>query len=123
MTREALFSYVKNEYGVTPDFPWEGDFESGVLRHTDTKKWFGLAMYVRADKIGHDSLEMISILTLKSEPLLIDTLIARPGFHRAYHMNKTQWMSIELEVAPEDEIKNLLDLSFQMTDKKKKVLR
>ncbi len=119
MTREDLFAYVKTEYGVSPDFPWDEDFESAVLCHTDTKKWFGLAMFVRADKLGYPETEFLSILTLKCEPLLIDVLIQKPGYHRAYHMNKTQWMSIELDVVSDDEIKDMLDLSFRLSGEQK----
>lgn len=124
MTREQLFEYVKNEYGTDPDYPWDKDFESAVLRHRNTKKWYALVMYVRADKLGYDSLDFLSVITLKAEMLLIDTLVLREGFHRAYHMNKTQWMTIELESGvSEENIKDLLDKSYELTEKKSKARR
>lgn len=121
MTREALFSYVKKAYGVEPDFPFDRDFESAVLRHKDTRKWFALAMYVRADRLGQDDEKFIGVVTMKCEPMLIDTLIKQDGYHRAYHMNKTQWLTIELAGGvPDEEIKDLIDLSYHLTDKSKK---
>lgn len=42
------------------------------LWHKDTGKWFALVMQVGADKLGYESGEMCDILTMKSEPLLID---------------------------------------------------
>lgn len=45
-----------------------------------------------------------------------------PGFLPGYHMNKTNWLSILLDGTVSDEqILDLLDLSFQMTAKKKTV--
>ncbi len=121
MTRETLFSYAKKEYNVVPDFPFDGDFESAVLRHRDTRKWFALAMYVRADRLGYLCEEHVSVVTVKCDPMLIDTLIQRSGYHRAYHMNKTQWLTIELESGvPDEEIRSLIDLSYRLTDKSKK---
>jgi predicted DNA-binding protein (MmcQ/YjbR family) len=58
---------------------------------------------------------------MKSEPVLIDSLVLRPGFHRAYHMNKTRWLSVELnDTISSEEIKSLIDLSFELTQKKKR---
>jgi predicted DNA-binding protein (MmcQ/YjbR family) len=76
-------------------------------------------MPVRADKLGYDSENQIDVVTMKSEPILIDSLVAQQGFHRAYHMNKTQWLTIELgNKVPDKEIRNLMDLSFDLTSKR-----
>lgn len=121
MTREEVLTYVAEEYGTEPDFPWEKDFESAVLRHKGTRKWYGLVMYVGADKLGYPSEERLSILTLKADPMLIDTLVEQDGFHRAYHMNKTQWLTIELgDKVTAEQITSLIDMSFELTDAKTK---
>lgn len=122
MTREKLFKYIKEVYKVEPDTPFEGDFDSSVLRHKDTNKWFALVMKVNKNKLGYSEDKIVDILTIKSEPVLIDNLILRSGFHRAYHMNKTMWMSIEIsEKELDSEIKNLIDMSFELTNKKNKI--
>lgn len=37
-----------------------------------------------------------------------------------YHMNKNKWITIRLDGSvPDDEIKNLIDLSYQLTADKK----
>ena len=116
MVREHVFAYIKNEYDVEPDYPFAKDPETAVLRHRDTRKWFALVMPVRADKLGYDSENWIDVVTMKSEPMLIDSLITRQGFHRAFHMNKTQWLTIELgDKASDKEIRNLIDMSFDLT--------
>ena len=120
MTRKDVFHYVKKTYQIEPDYPFREDFDSAVLRHRDTKKWFALVMHVGADKLGHESGEVLDILTMKSEPMLIDSLVLRSSFHRAYHMNKTQWLSVELnDRISAKEIDSLIDLSYGLTDKKK----
>jgi predicted DNA-binding protein (MmcQ/YjbR family) len=118
VTREDIFSYVKKEYKVEPDYPFDKNCETAVLRHENTRKWFALVMYVKADKLGYDSEELLDVVTMKSEPMLIDALVTQEGFHRAYHMNKTQWLTIELgRNVTDDEIKNLIDMSFELTEK------
>ena len=121
MTRKEIVAYAKKVYHVEPDYPFHEDFDSAVLRHRDTGKWFALMMRVKADKLGYAGGEPVEILTIKSEPMLIDSLVLRPGFHRAYHMNKTQWVSVECKDAvSEKEIRSLLDLSYELTDQNKK---
>ncbi|MCM1568735.1 MAG: MmcQ/YjbR family DNA-binding protein [Roseburia sp.] len=121
MSRDEIFAYVKEEYGVEPDYPFDRDFESAVLRHGDTGKWFALVMYVRGDRLGYDSEERIAVITMKSEPMLIDSLVRQKGCHRAYHMNKSQWLTVELDGAmSKQDIRNLIDMSFALTEKGKK---
>ncbi len=121
MTRKEVISYSRKAYRIEPDYPFREDFDSAVLRHRDTKKWFALVMHVKADKLGYEGEEQIDILTMKSEPMLIDSLVLRPGFHRAYHMNKTKWFSVELkDTVSAEEIKSLMDLSYELTEKSMK---
>jgi len=123
MDRAAVISYIKKEYGLDPDYPFSEKYsKTPVFRHPDTGKWFALCMEVRADRLGYDSdTEWIDVITMKSEPMLIDGVISREGFHRAYHMNKTQWLTVVLgDKVPDEEIKNLIALSFELTDRKKK---
>lgn len=122
MERRDVLDYIKKTYRVEPDYPFSKDYsETPVFRHRDTRKWFALCMEVRADRLGYDSdSEWIDVVTLKSEPLLIDGIVAREGFHRAYHMNKKQWLTVELgDKVPEKEIRNLIDMSFELTEKKR----
>lgn len=119
MTKEEVFTYIKDAYGVCPDHPWEKYPENHVFRHSDTGKWFALMMPVRADKLGLPGENRVDVLTLKCEPLLIDSLSLQEGYHRAYHMNKTQWLTVELnEKVPVERVKDLIDMSFDLTDKK-----
>ncbi len=120
MTRDEVFAFAKETYGVLPDFPFELDFVSAVLRHPDNKKWFALLMRIGADKLGYESNDEIDIINLKCDPLLIDSLVENDeGFHRAYHMNKRQWLTVELkENFADDDLKYLIGLSYKLTNRK-----
>ena len=38
MTKKDYFSFCMAAFKVSPDYPFEGDFESAVLRHKDSGK-------------------------------------------------------------------------------------
>lgn len=72
-------------------------------------------------KLGIDVAGIIDILNVKCDPVLIGSLRMGPGFLPAYHMNKDKWISILLDGSvPDDEMKNFIDLSYKMTEAKKK---
>lgn len=50
MTRKEIFQWVKEQYGTEPDYPWKD--QNAVLRHCENKKWYGLIMKVRSDRLG-----------------------------------------------------------------------
>ncbi len=119
MTRQQLFQWMKRRYGVEPDYPWAD--ENAVLRHRDNNKWFALVMEVGREKLGMDGDGTAEIINLKCQPALIGSLRERDGFHPAYHMNKDQWLSVRLDGSvADDELKSLIDLSFELTQKKQK---
>lgn len=119
MDRQKVFAWAKKKYRIEPDYPWNDD--NGVLRHPDNKKWFAVVLTVRRDKLGLSGDNQVDVINVKSDPDLIGSLRTREGFHPAYHMNKDKWLSIRLDnTVPEDEIKNLINLSYQMTMPKKK---
>ncbi len=116
MNREDVFMWVKEQYNTEPDYPW-GD-ENAVLRHKSNNKWYGVVLKVKEDRLGLPGVKEVDVLNVKSEPMLIGSLRMKKGFFPAYHMNKENWITILLdEKAPEEEIKNLIDMSYQMTKK------
>ncbi len=119
MDREELFSWCRQQYGTEPDYPWAD--RNAVLRHWDTGKWYGAVLEVRRDRLGMQGEELVDVLNVKGDPVLIGSLRMQPGFLPAYHMNKENWISILLDgTAPEEQMKNLIEMSYQMTDKKRK---
>ena len=119
MRRQDIFVWCKQQYDVEPDYPWN-DWNA-VLRHKDNRKWFGLVLEVKGNKLGMDTEKMVDLLNIKCDPMLIGSLLLRRGFFPAYHMNKDNWVSILLDAPENDEkIKSLLDMSYEMTRSRKK---
>ncbi len=117
MTRQEVFEYCRQQYGTEPDYPWQDG--NAVLRHRDNNKWYGLVMGVERDKLGMSGDGEVNVLNVKCDPALAGSLRMQPGFFPAYHMNKEKWLSILLEgPQPDDEVKRLIDLSYQLTREK-----
>lgn len=116
MERKELFEWVKETYGTEPDYPWN-DWNC-VLRHKHNNKWFALIMEIDEKKLGIDSERVIDVLNVKCDPLLIGSLRMKEGFYPAYHMNKDKWVSVIMDgTVPADEIKELIKLSYNLTEK------
>ena len=119
MTRKEFEELVFDTYNVRADYPFEDDFVTGVFRH-ESGKWFALAMNIGERKIGHDGDEKIDVVNLKCAPEVIESLAGiEPGIYRAYHMNKTHWLTVVFSEAEDALIKMLLDQSYDLTAKKR----
>lgn len=58
----------------------------------------------------------MSVVNFKCDPILIGSLLDKEGYFPAYHMNKTSWIIVALDGSvPDDEVKLLLDMSFEAT--------
>lgn len=121
MNRKELSEYIKSQYNINSDRPWAKypDFE--VFRHEDNGKWFALVMDVPKEKLVPEENGNMDIVNVKCDPVMIGSLIDNRVFFGAYHMNKTNWISVALDGTADDEkVKMLVDLSFEMTKNKKK---
>ena len=123
VTRKEFEALVYELYGVRADYPFEEDFTTGVFRH-ENGKWFALAMNIEERKIGHDGNERIDVVNLKCAPEVIESLAGiEPGIYRAYHMNKTHWLTLALGLCDADTVEWLLGISFELTRKKVRLKR
>ena len=119
MTREEFETLVFDTYGVRADYPFEEDFETGVFRHKDSGKWFGLAMRISDRKLGKPTDMQIEVVNLKCAPEVIESLAEiETGIYRAYHMNKTHWLTVALSECDDETINWLLSISYDLTKKK-----
>ena len=91
MTKQHFLEYCLTTYNTSPDYPFDEDFETAVLRHADNRKWYAIVMKVSRRKFGFDSDEVIDVVNLK---LLPD--------------------------APEDVVRFLVNVSFEETKNKRK---
>ena len=120
MTRDELLTYCNETFGTTPDYPFDEDFVTAVLRHADNRKWYGIVMHVPRRKFGFDSDEVIDVINLKQPTEMLGSFGRSDGVHPAYHMNKLHWISVLLPDAPDDVVKFLINVSFEATKSKKK---
>jgi len=120
MTRQAFLEYCLNTYGTEADYPFEEDFETAVLRHRGSRKWYAIVMRVSRRKFGFDSDEVIDVVNLKLPTEMFGSFGAADGVYPAYHMNKVHWISVLLPDAAGDLAEFLTDVSYEATREKRR---
>ena len=123
MNRAELESYISETFGITADYPFTGDFVTGVFRHTGNRKWFAIAMRIPKTKLGIPKDGLIDVVNVKCAPEVLYSFHGQPGIYPAYHMNRNHWLTVALDGrVPKDTLAFLLGISFDLTcgTKKKK---
>lgn len=121
MNRELVFKICKEKYGTEPDYPFNDRYNSAVLRHRDNRKWYGVILSVSPKVFGLEGDENIDIINLKIDPIMSGSLTADKGIYPAYHMSKTNWISVFLDGSvDEDSLIFLIDISYTLTAKKQR---
>ncbi len=119
MKRQELEQYMEEHYIADSDTPWVSYPDYRVFRHRDNQKWFAIIMNVPKEKLGLEEEGSLDIVNFKCDPNLVGSLLSEPGFFPAYHMNKEMWISVALDSsAPQEKILMLLEMSYQLTEKK-----
>lgn len=121
MNRNELDKFITDTYGAAAEYLWESAPTFAVYRHKTGKKWFAVIMDIPKTKLGFEDEGSVSVVNLKCDPLLIGSILKDEGIHRGYHMNKNYWITVRLDNSVSaEQIKWLLDLSFDLTAKKPK---
>ena len=115
MTRESFLAFCGSSLGTEPDYPFEADFETAVLRHKSNRKWFAIVMRVSKRRLGLDSDEMTDIVNLKLPVEMFGSFGRADGVYPAYHMNKLHWVSVLLAEAEDRTVEFLADVSYEAT--------
>ena len=122
-TRRSIDRYIKDQYGISPEYPWPKYGQHAVYRHNDNKKWFALIMDVGSDKLGlPGSTVPVAVINLKIDDVFLrDMLVKEHGIMPAYHMNKQHWITVLLDgTVPADKISGLIDISYNATASKRR---
>lgn len=118
--RNNIFNYVKETFGTSPEYLWQKTPDTAVLRHSENKKWYAIIMDIPKRKLGIDSDAIIDIINVKCDPVLIYSLLNNKGYFPAYHMNKTNWITVLLDGTVDlEKIISLINLSYELTLKQK----
>ena len=115
MTKQQFLSHCLDAYGTGADHPFSGDFETAVLRHGGSGKWYALVMHIPRRKRGIESDGGVDVVNLKLPPELFGSFDAKDGVYPAYHMNKRHWISVVLADAREETVRFLTRVSFVST--------
>lgn len=112
-------AYIYDKYQTTPEYLWQSFPEFGVFRNSSSQKWFGIIMLLDEYKLTKKTHQDIEILNVKLIPNMVEELITKNGYYKAYHMNGKYWISIALNDTLNDlDILPLIDASYQNTIKK-----
>ena len=113
-----ITSYIKNKYNTNPEFLWDSSPSHGVFRNINNNKWFSIIMDINKSKLDEKYNKEIEIINVKVQKDLIDKFLKVNGFYKAYHMNKSNWISIILDdTVPDFIIFKLIDMSYELTNK------
>ena len=106
--------YIKEKYDNEPEFLWEKFPGYAVYRNKNNSKWYGIIMNLDFSKISNSSGE-VEIINVKLDESKIQELLKKKGFYEAYHMSKTDWISIILDdTLKDEEIISLIDDSYSL---------
>ena len=121
MDRIALFKWTKEQFGTDPEYLWARYPGYAVLRNGGNRKWYALIMDVPRGRLGVSGNGTVDIVDVKCGPIVSGSLRRGQGFLPAYHMNRENWVSVLLDgTVPEEEIKRLIELSYELTAPKQK---
>ena len=109
-----IAQYIIKKNNVEPEFLWEKLDGSAVFRNKETKKWFGIIMDINKNKIDKQN-KLIEIINVKLDNKVIEELIKKEGYYKAYHMNKKSWITIILDdTLKDEEIIKYIDESYNI---------
>ena len=121
MNRKELGKYILDTYCVSAEYPWIKYPFFSVFRHASNNKWFAVIMTIDKSKLGIKEDGQIDIVNLKCDANIVPSMWEQQGIFPAYHMNKEHWLTVALDgTATKNNLKFLLALSYDLTDKKKK---
>ena len=89
MDKRQFLEYCLHTYGTSPDYPFDEDFETAVLRHSDNRKWYAIVMRVSRRKFGFDSDEVINVVNLKLPTEMFGSFNAADGVYPACRWHRS----------------------------------
>ncbi len=114
LSNEVIF-YIRSKYGDELEYLWEKFPSYAVVRNKKNRKWYALIAEIEKNKLIGKSKELIWVLNLRCDRNIVDNVNIFPG----YHMNKKNWISINLCGNIDiEEVYNLIDRSYLLSGRK-----
>lgn len=114
--RGEVLRFALQRWHTQPEYLWRTAPRYAVLRHSGSRKWYGLIMDVPRERLGLAGGGVVDILDVKCDPILSGSLRKSPGFLPAYHMHHDGWLTILLDGTVELEmVCSLLCASYELT--------
>ena len=112
--QELIKKCLINEDAVET-YPFKKDMRYGkipILRHKSNNKWFGVIFY----------LNETLYINLKAEPETISILKDQypESVTAAWHMNKSHWCKVDVNMIDEEVLGSIIKRSFEITASKKR---
>lgn len=117
MKRNEVIDFIDEKYNVGPEGLWKKYPNYYVFRHRHNRKWFAILMDAPNKTLEIGDKGTTDVLNVKLSKFQVDELLSNhiKGFLPAYHMNKSTWISAVIEELSDEQIKKLVEASFQNT--------
>ena len=93
---EDVINFAYERFGDKLEFLWDKLPIAAILRHKVSRKWYAIFMKIPAQRLGIDDKNHIEILNLKVKSENIAKIVDKIKFFPAYHMNKNNWVTVNL---------------------------
>lgn len=118
--KDDYISWIKNQFGAEPDFPWPDTPDYCVFR-CPNEKWFALVMRIKYKQLGLTGDENVWVVNIKADQTEIPNLIDHKSIFPAWHMNKKHWITVLLTAVTDfEKLCELTLKSYELVSKSKK---
>ena len=118
--KDDYISWIKNQFGAEPDFPWPDTPDYCVFR-CQNEKWFALVMRIKYKQLGLTGDENVWVVNIKADQTEIPNLIDHKSIFPAWHMNKKHWITVLLTAVTDlEKLCKLTLKSYELVSKSKK---
>lgn len=118
--KKDYISWIKNQFGAEPDFPWP-DIPDYCVFRCPNEKWFALVMRLKYKQLGLTGDEEVWVVNMKADQVEIPNLIDHKSIFPAWHMNKKHWITVFLTAVTDfEKLCELTLKSYELVSKSKK---
>ena len=115
-----LAEKIYAQYADKPLFLWEKFKNCAVFRNPDNCKWYAIIMNIDKNKLDKMQSGKVEVVNFKLNKARVQSLLQLKGFYPAYHMNKSNWITVALDgTVGDDVLGSLLNESHLFTENKK----